>query len=263
MRKSFLLFYLPINKRFDLVNRKCQEEIIKNKAASISGPDLEAEGPNSTIPDDEFFDAVETGLENVEELCNIRTMLKLQSQQSEVNGKSDESSDSDGEFGSGKTAMKHSLWPEIDKVCKTQIHHAITGVDDTNANGWQLFAEEGEMKMYRREEEHNGIVIDPLKSCHVVKGCTAREMCYYFFHPSFRNDWETTLEECKILEEISRDTLVFLQTHKRIWPANQRDALFWSHMKRINEDKESEAHDAWMVCNQSTEGLNYPVSFMK
>lgn len=42
-------------------NRKCQEEIIKNKAASISGPDLEAEGPNSTIPDDEFFDAVETG----------------------------------------------------------------------------------------------------------------------------------------------------------------------------------------------------------
>ena len=56
-------------------------------------------------------------------------------------------------------------------------------------------------------------------------------MCHYFFDPRYRNDWETTLEECQILEEISPDTLVFLQTHKRIWPANQRDALFWSHMR--------------------------------
>jgi collagen type IV alpha-3-binding protein len=240
--------------------KKCQEEIIKSKASSIIGPDhdLEAEGPNSTIPEDEFFDAVETGLENVEELCNIRMKLKLQNQMSEPNGK-DDSSDSDGEFGAANAATKHQLWPEIARVCKDQIHHAITGVDESDSNGWQLFAEEGEMKMYRREEEINGIVTDPLKSCHVVKGCTAREMCYIFFHPSFRNDWETTLEECKILEEISKDTLVFLQTHKRIWPANQRDALFWSHMRKITENIEPGAKDAWIVCNQSTEGPSYPV----
>lgn len=75
--------------------------------------------------------------------------------------------------------------------------------------------------------------MDPLKSVHVVKGCTAREMCHYFFDPQYRNDWETTLEDCQILEAISPDTLVFLQTHKRIWPANQRDALFWSHMRLV------------------------------
>ena len=54
-----------------------------------------------------------------------------------------------------------------------------------------MFANEGEMKMYRREEEIDGMVIDPLKSCHVVKGCTAREMCHYFFDPIYRNDWES------------------------------------------------------------------------
>lgn len=129
-----------------------------------------------------------------------------------------------------------------------------------DSTGWQLFADEGEMKMYRREEEKDGMVIDPLKSCHVVKGCTAREMCHYFYNPQYRNDWETTLEDVQILETISPDTLVFLQTHKRIWPASQRDALFWSHMRKIEDDFDKEAKDAWCVCNHSTEAPEYPVS---
>lgn len=47
--------------------------------------------------------------------------------------------------------------------------------------------------MYKREEEVNGMVMDPLKACHVVKGVTAREMCHYFFMPEYRNDWESRL----------------------------------------------------------------------
>lgn len=47
------------------------------------------------------------------------------------------------------------------------------------------------MKMYKREEEVNGLVVDPLKACHMVKGVTAREMCHYFFMPEYRNDWES------------------------------------------------------------------------
>lgn len=39
------------------------------------------EGPHSTIPEDEFFDAVETGLEKIEEQRETRVRLKLQSQQ--------------------------------------------------------------------------------------------------------------------------------------------------------------------------------------
>lgn len=61
------------------------------------------------------------------------------------------------------------------------------------------------------------------------------------------------------MEQISPDTIVFLQTHKRIWPASQRDALFWSHMKHVTTNIDKEAHDEWMVCNHSTQHEDYPV----
>ncbi|XP_070509670.1 ceramide transfer protein [Chironomus tepperi] len=234
--------------------KETQEELRKAKMTP-NGPDFEEEGPYSNIPEDEFFDAVETGLEKIEEVQQIRVKLKLQNQQSQIESGQIVIESIVDDFGTGNNAKYHTLWPEIDSVCVEQLKHALEGVSD---DGWQIFADEGEMKMYRREEEIEGIVVDPLKSCHVVKGCTAREMCHYFFDPKYRNDWETTLEECQILEEISPDTLVFLQTHKRIWPANQRDALFWSHMRRVTSSTDENAHDAWLVCNQSTEGPNYP-----
>lgn len=39
------------------------------------------EGPHSTLPEDEFFDAVESGLDKIEEDRQLRVRLKLQSQQ--------------------------------------------------------------------------------------------------------------------------------------------------------------------------------------
>jgi collagen type IV alpha-3-binding protein len=152
------------------------------------------EGPHSTIPEDEFFDAVETGLDKIEEDRQLRVRLKLQSQQSQISTTNDCNDDEhckqSDDFGTGKLAMNHRLWPDIDKICLEQLHYARQGVGE-GGNGWQLFADEGEMKMYRREEEVDGMVIDPLKSCHVVKGVTAREMCHYFFSPEYRNDWES------------------------------------------------------------------------
>ncbi|EDX09673.1 GD13006 [Drosophila simulans] len=89
--------------------------------------------------------------------------------------------------------MKRLSYPgpdfEIDRVCKEQLHYAREGVGQ-DGNGWQIFADEGEIKMYKREEEVNGLVMDPLKAYHTVQGVTAREMCHYFFMPEFRNDWE-------------------------------------------------------------------------
>lgn len=58
----------------------CLEEQAKMQSTSIIGPDLE-EGPHSTIREDEFFDAVETGLDKIEEDLQIRVALKLQTQQ--------------------------------------------------------------------------------------------------------------------------------------------------------------------------------------
>lgn len=168
------------------------------------------------MPEDEFFDAVETGLEKIEEDMQLRFKLKLQSQisQSLVNVPHEavaEGEEAREEFGTGAEAKSHALWPEvsrklyiklfpnwvflnfhtqIDRVCREQLHYAREGVGQ-DGNGWQIFADEGEIKMYKREEEVNGMVMDPLKAYHSVKGVTAREMCHYFFMPEFRNDWES------------------------------------------------------------------------
>ena len=69
-----------------------------------------------------------------------------------------------------------------------------------------------------------------------------------------------TLEQMTILENISDDTTVFLQIHKRVWPASQRDALFWSHRRQVPDSQDPEAQNIWIVCNNSCEHANAPVS---
>jgi collagen type IV alpha-3-binding protein len=41
--------------------------------------------------------------------------------------------------------------------------------------------------------EENGIVLDPLKATHAVKGVTGHEVCNYFWNVDVRNDWESKL----------------------------------------------------------------------
>lgn len=213
------------------------------------GPDLE-EGPHSTLQDDEFYDAVESGLDKVDEECEFRERLK--------------SNKSLTPKPSISQVNMHPLWTEIEQVVNEQVAFARLGVGEigpgSSDSTWQLFAEDGEMRMYRREVEFDGMVVDPLKACHVVKGVTGREVCHYFFRPEFRYDWEATLEQMTVLETISEDTLIFLQTHKRIWPASQRDCVFWSHMRSISDDQDKDGPDMWTVCNHSTEHTEHPAN---
>lgn len=46
-------------------------------------------------------------------------------------------------------------------------------------------------QVYRREVEENGIVLDPLKATHSVKGVTGHEVCHYFWDTAVRLDWES------------------------------------------------------------------------
>lgn len=196
----------------------CIDRLFVFPIANAFQTSLIQEGPHSTLPDDEFFDAVEVGLDKIEE--EMRARLKLQQQQSHLEDSSEspvvlasvptlasshittsktgstvDNRDEDGEeFGSGLAVKKHWLGEEIDRVCAEQLSYARQGVGE-GGNGWQLFADEGEMKMYRREEEVNGMVIDPLKACHIVKGVSAREMCHYFYSPEYRNDWESRFRD--------------------------------------------------------------------
>ncbi|XP_051169863.1 ceramide transfer protein [Leptopilina boulardi] len=209
------------------------------------GPDYE-EGPHSALCDEEFYDAVETGLDRIEEENLLKDRLKQKSVVLPT--------------ASTTPAIKHRLWSEIEKITMEQLHYARLGM---GAGSWMLFAEDGDMRMYRREEEADGLVVDPLKACHVVKGVTGYEVCKIFFSPEYRSGWESTLEDMSIIETISKDTLVFLQTHKRIWPASQRDALFWSHMRKVPDDQDPDNQDVWIVCNHSTEYPDHPPNVNK
>lgn len=74
-----------------------------------------------------------------------------------------------------------------------------------------------------------------------------------------------TLEQMTVLDRVDDQTLVFLQVHKRVWPVAQRDALFWSHIRRIPNDdslilsQDPRPHDTWIVCNHSAEHPDAPV----
>ena len=216
-------------------------------------PDYE-EGPNSQIGDDEFFDAVENALDKLQEEQNYKDKMKLMSEM-----KSSTSLSAEGHHEAERS--DHQLWPTIDKVTQEQLHYARMKVGE---GVWELFAEDGEMRMYKREEEVDGLVVDPLKALHSVRGVTAKELCHYFFSPEVRMEWETTVDQVTVLEKISPDTLIFLQLHKRVWPAAQRDALFWSHMRHVDakeglvEEEGRSPDDIWMVTNQSTKHPDAP-----
>uniref|UniRef100_A0A8C7NM05 Ceramide transfer protein n=1 Tax=Oncorhynchus mykiss TaxID=8022 RepID=A0A8C7NM05_ONCMY len=110
-------------------------------------------------------------------------------------------------------------------------------------------------KVYRREVEENGIVLDPLKATHSVKGVTGHEVCHYFWDTDVRNDWETTIENFNVVETLSENAVIVYQTHKRVWPASQRDVLYLSAMRKILANNENDP-DTWLVCNFSVDHDN-------
>lgn len=68
-----------------------------------------------------------------------------------------------------------------------------------------------------------------------------------------------TLESTVAVEWPSEDTCVLHNVIKRVWPASQRDALFWSHKRHLHEDSDDKP-DRWIVVNYSTSHPKVPVS---
>jgi len=236
--------------------RKAAEEAFKNAEANFSGakltngaihlpvkvgPDFE-EGPHSQIGEDEFYDAVESELDRLE--------IELEKKELHLRCPTVEPSQ-----GPGYT--QHKLASVINDVTANQLKYARISVGPEEGV-WELFAEDGEMKMYKREEEMDGMVVDPLKAIHQVSGVTAKELCHYFFSPDVRLEWEHTIDDMSVIEKIDENTLIFLQVHKRIWPAAQRDALFWSHIRKV-ETQEPDVIDSWIVCNKSCDHPEAPM----
>jgi len=220
-----------------------QGKVAMEDHGARKGPDF-VEGPHSQMGEEEFYDAVESALDKLEEELELKDEVKsLAELKAEASA-----------------PAQHRLDPVIKVVTEDQLKYAKMAVEPGGA--WELFADDGEMKMYKREEEVDGMVVDPLKALHSVRGVTAKELCHYFFSPAYRTEWEHTIDSMSVLEEISSDTLVFLQVHKRVWPTAQRDALFWSHMRSVEvtpEEKAAGVIDTWIVCNKSCEHPTAPL----
>ena len=103
------------------------------------------------------------------------------------------------------------------------------------------------------------MTLDPLKAVHKVKGITAHELCYYFWDPIVRMEWEVTLDSSRVVEALSDDTLIFHQVHKRIWPTAQRDTCFWSNIRRFKKMVGNEEQSGWVCVNYSIEHDQVPV----
>uniref|UniRef100_A0A3P8NNI8 Ceramide transfer protein n=1 Tax=Astatotilapia calliptera TaxID=8154 RepID=A0A3P8NNI8_ASTCA len=206
---------------------------------------LDKEGPNSLINEEEFFDAVEAALDRqdkIEEQCQSE---KVRKPRLTLASPSDAYS----------TIGTHRFANKVEETVQNHMAYSIQEVGG-DAN-WQLVVEEGEMKVYRREVEENGIVLDPLKATHAVKGVTGHEVCHYFWDTAVRLDWETTIENFHVVEKLSDNAIIVYQTHKRVWPASQRDVLYLSAIRMIPPRNENDP-DTWLVCNFSVDHDDAP-----
>ncbi|KAL3094871.1 hypothetical protein niasHS_006166 [Heterodera schachtii] len=161
-----------------------------------------------------------------------------------------------------------ALFAEIRRIAEQQLEHALAPVDVAGGK-WELFVKDGELRMYSRElEVENGIAVDPLKALHVIEGVSAHEFIDLFFRPELKKEWDDTLELGKVVETLSPHTAVIHQIHRRVWPAAQRESLFWSQRLNVLSECTSvtdhvpgeELLGAWMVCNQSVERDDVPLS---
>uniref|UniRef100_A0A673BYW0 Ceramide transfer protein n=1 Tax=Sphaeramia orbicularis TaxID=375764 RepID=A0A673BYW0_9TELE len=232
------------------------------KKSHYGGPDYE-EGPNSLINEDEFFDAVEAALDRQdkieEQVCSVASFCFVSyyflfQSSSAVQPHSYSSSLSSVELVSASDDI-HRFSAQVEEMVQNHMTYSLQDVGG-DAN-WQLVIEEGEMKVYRREVEENGIVLDPLKATHAVKGVTGHEVCHYFWDTAVRMDWETTIENFNVVETLSDNAIIVYQTHKRVWPASQRDVLYLSAIRKILATNENDP-DTWLVCNFSVDHDNAP-----
>ncbi|RXN21203.1 collagen type IV alpha-3-binding isoform X1 [Labeo rohita] len=233
---------------------------------------LDKEGPNSLINEEEFFDAVEAALDKhdqIEEQSHAErsrtsrqisltpdTYSSISTHKYLTKPHSHTSSLSSIDLISASDDV-HRFSAQVEEMVQSHMTYSLQDVGG-DAN-WQLVVEEGDMKVYRREVEENGIVLDPLKATHAVRGVTGHEVCQYFWNTDYRNDWETTVESFQVVESLSDKAVIIHQTHKRVWPATQRDVLYVSVIRKILSTNENDP-DTWLVCNFSVDHDNYPPS---
>ena len=229
----------------EIRKRKKLEEAIRSLKENMmtanlrDGPDFQ-EGPNSAITDEMWFDAIDGVLEKLDEDTynpEKASLVKVP-------------------LTCGTQRTQHRFSSACDNYVKENLKYAFSSSDQVEGeDGWELMHSEGEMRVYRKEVEIDGLVLDPLKATHQVEGITAEEMCRWFFDPDVKMEWEGhLLEKVKVLEILAPDTVIIQSVMKRVWPSAQRDIVYLSHIRHVSAyNQESNENDTWIVCNYSVD----------
>lgn len=212
---------------------------ISEQKQFIGGPDF-VEGPYSKLKEELFFDAMETALDEVdandaEEATSFKENIPPPKPTAEI-----------------MSMPKHRLSKEVETAFKDNLNLIKERVDEENSE-WYNVHEDGDLFVYRKDYEIDGIVCDPMKASHIIPGVTGHELCHYFFDKDVRLEWEVSVDKVNAIEKLSENTIIFHQIHKRIWPSAQRDTCFLSHIRQLNKDDvdsvEREIGSPWIVMN--------------
>uniref|UniRef100_A0A914BWZ3 START domain-containing protein n=1 Tax=Acrobeloides nanus TaxID=290746 RepID=A0A914BWZ3_9BILA len=143
----------------------------------------------------------------------------------------------------------NSLLTDILETTEDQLKYAKASTDE---GVWEMFCDEGEMKLFSRKDyKSDGIMCDPLKAIHSIKGVTAKECIDYFFKPEHKMEWDGTIQDMEIVEQVQSNIIIFHLNHKWVPPVARRESVFWSHLCDVSHTKykDSNAFDAYAVCN--------------
>eukprot|EP00055_Hartaetosiga_balthica_P008179 m.29491 g.29491 ORF g.29491 m.29491 type:complete len:847 (-) comp6159_c0_seq1:353-2893(-) len=221
-------------RKYDRINEKRRRAVDElrtlkeQRGPPLLGPDME-EGPHSTMNEEEFFDALEIGLDQLE------AEEEETRRERELEEKRDAMKPDDGD---GAEAPPHRFTAFMEDKLKDNLRLATEPVDEI----WQLTYEENSMKVYSRESDET----NQQKCFHFIKGITAKELCSYYWDGKIRLQWEHTIENLFVLEWLDKATCIQHNIHKRVWPTAQRDSCILSHIRCI--DKRT-----WAVQNTSVE----------
>ncbi|XP_072038736.1 ceramide transfer protein-like [Amphiura filiformis] len=194
---------------------------MKKKVMVLGGPDYE-EGPHSLINEDEFFDAVDAALD-----LNDKVEAEKRKDKKVSNGpRPAVLSHISEDF----PPHQHRLSSLCDEKVEENIKYAFENIE----GDWDLIHQEGEMKIYKSEQEIDGVVCDPLKAIHTIRNITGHEMCHTFWDVGIRMDWDATIDFSNTLEVLGPDTVLSHQLMKRVWPATARDTCFASHIRKLD-----------------------------
>eukprot|EP00041_Stephanoeca_diplocostata_P020049 m.439955 g.439955 ORF g.439955 m.439955 type:complete len:796 (+) comp21460_c0_seq1:344-2731(+) len=222
-------------RRFEKLYREAKEASIK--AAAKAGPDMQ-EGPHSMLTEEEWFDAIENAPDFVADDVSDASSASDSDSQSGGLSLNVASGAGTGEPSSvyidkSDAKLMASAWHG---TISAHISDSMQYRNDTSVD-WEHVLDDDNLKVLRAQVMVGGTATDKNKTMGSVVGVTAKELCSFFWDINHKTKWESTVETCRVIEEVDEDTSVQHSIYIRTWPAAQREAINLVHRRPLGPNE--------------------------